>query len=266
VHKLAPNNPDVTLTAGRVAYKAGDYQWAYGLLQESARTKDSDPEVLFDLANSAFSVGKVAEAEEAMHHAIDAGISGTKADVAKNFLAMTAIWEKGTPAVVDKAPIEQVLKTSPDFVPAMMAMGSVDEANHDSGAAIQYYEKVLGQFPDFSPAERSLAILYSSDPSKDQQTLDLASKAISVYPEDPEVEKAKGLVVYRKNDYTRAVELFQESAQQRSNDPELYYYLGMSRFQLKDMAASHKALQHALDLGLSGDLAVDARKTLELAK
>ena len=53
-----------------------------------------------------------------------------------------------------------------------------------------------------------------------------------------------------------------ESAEKITNDPELYYYLGMAQYQLKQKPESKDALQQALKLNLQAKLADDARKTL----
>jgi tetratricopeptide (TPR) repeat protein len=266
VHKLAPNDPDVSHVLGRLAYKTGDFQWSYSLLQETVRAKPEDPGALFDLANAAFSVGNVPEAQEDMRHSIEAGGSGTQANDARRFLDMTALLDNPQQAAIEAPSIERVLKLDPGYAPALMAMAGAEDAKHESAAAMQNYEKVLGEYPDFPPAKRRLAILYSGDPSKDQVALDIAVKARETYPEDLQLEKALGIIVYRKGDFDRAASLLQDCSRQLTGDAELLYYLGMSRFQTKDLAASRRALQQALDLGLSGDRATEARNTLAAMK
>ncbi len=41
--ELAPNDAGVAATLGRIALQAGNYQWAYSLLQDAAREKGEDP-------------------------------------------------------------------------------------------------------------------------------------------------------------------------------------------------------------------------------
>jgi len=61
--KLAPDDPEVAHTLGRLAFGAGDYTWAFSLLQESAHKQPDNSDVLFDLAKAAYSKGQVATAE-----------------------------------------------------------------------------------------------------------------------------------------------------------------------------------------------------------
>ena len=107
-----------------------------------------------------------------------------------------------------------------------------------------------------------MAILYAANPADDQKAYDLATKAREAFPDDPELAKAFGIIVYRRGDFARAARLLQECAGKRSDDAELMYYLGMARYQLKQHAASKQALQRALDLNLSSDFAVEARRAL----
>jgi len=56
--------------------------------------------------------------------------------------------------------------------------------------------------------------------------------------------------------------LLQESSRKLTSDAEVIYYLGMAQYNLKDRASSTRSLQRALELGLKGDLAVEAKKIL----
>ena len=62
--ELAPADAHVTATAGHIAYQAGNFPWAYSLLQESSRGLPDDLAVTRDFAWSAYSTGKTNEAQE----------------------------------------------------------------------------------------------------------------------------------------------------------------------------------------------------------
>jgi tetratricopeptide (TPR) repeat protein len=258
--KLAPDDPEVAHALGRLAHATGDYQWALSLLQETVRQKPGDPEALHDLAEAYYSVGRVDDAETAMRNSLQADTSIPRAAKAGRFLEMIAL---STSPVQSAAPkVEQILKSDPADVPALMAMAAIDEQRPDARAAKQNYEKILDQYPDFVPAEKCLAILCAENPDNDPKTFDLAGRAREALPEDMEVAKAFGLMVYRKGDYTRAEHLLQQSALQRSGDAELIYYLGMAQYRLKQRDESKQTLQRALDLKLKADLAAEARRIL----
>ena len=144
---------------------------------------------------------------------------------------------------------------------ALAAEAAIAGQNGNSGAARKVYEEILGRYPDFSPAERSLVLLYAAGAADSPKASDLAAKAREAYPDDPDVAKACGVIAYRGKDYARAVDLLTVCAGQRPDDGELAYYLGMAQTRLKDPAGK-VTLQHALTLGLRDDLAADARKAL----
>lgn len=87
-------------------------------------------------------------------------------------------------------------------------------------------------------------------------------KARDAFPGDPEVAKALGMIVYRQGDYSRAANLLQECAHQKSGDAELMYYLGMAQYHLKNRPDAKTDLQKALDLNLSGAPASEAKRVL----
>jgi tetratricopeptide (TPR) repeat protein len=260
--ELAPTNPDVAAVAGHLAYQTGDYDWALSLLQEAARSKTDDPGLLFDLANTLYSVGRIADAESAMRSALQAGPQFADAGKAQRFLELNNLASNPVQAVAATVRVGQILHTEPTDVPALMAWGTINEQKSDPKAAVQAYEKALGVFPDFLPAMRRLAILYSADPANNQKALDLGLKARQAYPEDAELARALGIVAYRQKDYRSAGNWLQETAAKQTDDATVQYYLGMARYQLKQTTQSRQALQRALDLGLAPDQALEVRKIL----
>lgn len=286
--KVAPDDVDVAKVLGALAYEMHDYSWAANLLQDAARRQPDDPELLYDAAKALYSVGKVSEAEVLVRDALnppgpaklpslalnvtpsapDPLVTSTakpafgRADEAREFLALLNF--AATPSATPAPEIEQALKKSPDSVPALMALGASQELKPDASAARSTYEKVLTQFPDFSPAKLRLAVLGAGAAEFDQKAYDLAMQARTAFPSNPDAAKALGILTYRKgDDYPRAVTLLKQSVSARSTDAETQYYLGLAQIQTKDNAGARQSLQKAIDAGLRADLAADAKKKLE---
>ena len=260
--KVAPDNPAAALALGRLSYQTRDYPYAYSLLQESARKRPDDAEGLRDLARAAYSVGHVAEAETAMQQSLQLDALSAGANEARNFLELTALAEDPVQAAAAGAKIAQILKSVPKDVPALMAAATASEQKSDASGAMATYEKVLEQFPDFTPAKKRLAILYAANAGDNKKAFDLALKARAAYPEDAELAQAFGVILYRQGDFPRALTLLKESVAKRREDAELSYYLGMTQYRLKDTKSAKQSLQRALDLKLKPELAADARKTV----
>ncbi len=257
--KQAPNDPTVGHQLGRLAFQLGEYQWAASLLQESAGKLPDNLEVQFDSAKAAYSVGRVSDAEETMRHIRQTQpLFANMAEISQ-YLEMFALANQPVPD--GQVKIDQVLKTNPSFVPALMAQGANAEKQSNVAAAQQAYQKALAQYPDFTPAKRNLALLAAAADASDPKAYELAVQAREAFSADPEVAGALGILTYRKGDFSRAADLLKESIARLGEDARRTFYLGMARYRLKDQAA-RASLQRALELGLKGDAAAEARKII----
>ena len=261
-YNLTPNDPLVTHTLGRLAYQTGDFQWALSQLQLTAQSQPQDPEVLFDLAESLYSVGRVEEARTALQNTMQTGAAFSRTDEARRFLAMLDLADQPAQASAAQGQVTEILKAAPGYVPALIVQAVIAEHKPDPAAAEQSYEEVLKQYPDFIPALKKLAILYAQTPATNDKAYALAVKARKALPADSEVARTLGIIVFRRADFSQAASLLQESARQRTDDAELRYYLGMAQYRLKNRSESKASLQRALDLNLSGPQAVEARQIL----
>jgi tetratricopeptide (TPR) repeat protein len=276
--KLAPDDPEIARILGKIAYQAGDYAWSASLLQEAAQKITDDPELLFNEAEALYSIGRVTDAKASLRAALDlaeakpttpnqepAANPFVHSGQATRFLEMIEISENPMAAAADR--VAQELKNEPDYVPALMASGALHELRGDYAAARASYEKALARFPDFTPAKIRIATLASNQPAFDLKAYELAQQARIAYPNDPELAKALGILLYRKGgESSRAVNVLKQSAVTRTNDAELLFYLGMAQSQAKDPVGSRQSLQKSLDAGLRPDLAAEARKTLASMK
>jgi len=261
-YKLTPNDPLVTHTLGRLAFLTGDYEWSLNLLQLTTQVQPQNPEVLYDLGEAFYSVGRVPDARIAVQNALQTGAAFSRTNEAERFLAMTDLADKPAQALTAQSQVGEILKSAPDYVPALMVKAAIAEQKPDLATAERTYEDVLNRYPDFAPAQKQLAILYAKDPNNNTQAYALAVKARKAFPDDPEVAKTLGIIVFRQGDYPRAANLLQESARQKNQDAELMYYMGMAQYHLKNRVQSKTSLQRALDLNLSGTEAVEARRIL----
>ena len=265
-YKLTPNDPLVTHTLGRLAFLTGDYEWSLNLLQLTAQVEPQNPEVLYDLGEAFYSVGRVPDARLAVQNALQTGAAFSRTNEAKRFLAMTDLADKPAQALAAQSQVDAILKSAPDYVPALMVKAAIAEQKPDLAMAGRTYEDVLNHYPDFTPAQKQLAILYAKDPNNNAKAYALAVKASQAFPDDPVVTKTLGAILIQKGDYGRAVNLLKESSVKNSADAEVFYYLGAAQFQLKSRAESKVNLQQALTLKLSGQQAAAARQMLSELK
>lgn len=261
--ELAPSDPRIAATVGQIAYEAGNYAWAYSLLEESARQPSSDAAVLHSLAWAAYAVGKIDRARAAMESALKASPdSATAADGAR-FLALTAVSPENAGEIAGaKSNAEEVLRSDPNYAPALMVAGASDAASGPEAQAISRYQKVLAIFPDFGPAQKALALLYAHDQTRRDDAFALATQAYRNRPDDAAVGQLLGQLSYERKDFRRAVQLLQESDGRKKLDPPGRYYLGLAYQAGGQKEKAKAALEQAIAAGLPAAMDQNARKLL----
>ena len=260
--EIAPNDPKVLGMLGDAAYQTGNFKWAYSLLQESARRLPNNTEVLYDFAWAAYSMGRVSEARQAMQHLLALSPNSNQQSDASLFLRMTELDHQVAEPVATEAEIENALKTNPNYVPALMAKAGRLRQRGETSACRDRYTAVLRHFPDFAPAQKQLASLYLETPDKRAEAYELAVKARTALPDDPELAKILAELSYDRQDFAYAVQLLRQSAEKRPLGAKDLYYLGMSHLKSNEKSKSREALDQALAAGLEDPLASDARRTI----
>ncbi|MGC8991118.1 MAG: tetratricopeptide repeat protein, partial [Verrucomicrobiia bacterium] len=118
--KLAPEDPYIAQSLGRIALEAGDTEWALKLLQTSARLRPNQAEVLYDLARAYYDTGDVGQAEANLKIALQADSQFSRAASARQLLSMIEVVNNPGKADQTAAEIDKALKADPNSVPALM--------------------------------------------------------------------------------------------------------------------------------------------------
>jgi tetratricopeptide (TPR) repeat protein len=260
--ELAPEDPQATATLGKIAYQNGNFAWSYSLLQEAARQRENDPGILHDLGWAAYNLGKTSEAREMMQKAMATGVNFSEAADTRRFLSLTALDENPKELMIAEKDVQKELQTNPQYLPALMAQAALDVERGQIKPATEIYTSVLQRSPDFAPAQKRLATLYSQQPSTIAAAYDLATKARKTLPDDTQVTELLGRLSYEKKDYQRAIQLLNESANKGTLSANSLFYLGMSQLQTKQKDQARDVLNQALVGGLQEPLASEARQVL----
>jgi tetratricopeptide (TPR) repeat protein len=266
--ELAPADPHSTATVGRVAYQAGNFTWAYNLLQESARQLPDDPAIAHDFAWAAYSTGKVGEAREAMQRIANMAGAGKEQQDAQRFLAMTELDLDGKDPTSSESEVASVLIVDPNYVPALMARADIQLWRGDPKSADTIFNQVLQRYPDFAPAQKRLAAIYADDPANAEKGYGLATKARRTLPDDPVLAIALGKLSFQRKDYAKAVQLLQQADRKAPLngksplDGRSLFYLGMGQMQLGHKAEGREILRRALTAGISDSMAQEARQKI----
>ena len=106
------------------------------------------------------------------------------------------------------------------------------ERTNEFAKARAAYEKLLSMKPDFAPVLNNLAYLYSERLDEIDKARDLAQRARALQPGDAAIADTLGWILYKQGDYKQALALLQESAQNRPDNPEIQFHLGMAKYMM----------------------------------
>jgi Flp pilus assembly protein TadD len=95
---------------------------------------------------------------------------------------------------------------------------------------------------------------------------DLGLQAQAANPGNPDLIKAIGILAYLKGDLPKAVSILKESSKARTEDAEVWYYLGIAQLQVKDVKGGRISLDQALRIGLNPKFSAAAQKALSEMK
>jgi tetratricopeptide (TPR) repeat protein len=247
-----------------LAFRSGDYPWSSSLLESAGNQMPNNGTVQYQLALADYAVGRATEAETAMQKAVQSG-DLPELDKAKQFLTLLAAAKSPTQARALGAQVQEILAKEPNNVPALMVSALSAQQAGQGNEAIQAWQKTLTIYPLFAPAMREMAIYYaqSQNASDRDKAYMLAQKARESMPDDLELAKTLGFLAYGHAEYDRSRSLLSECTDKFNKDGELFYYLGMDYYKLKQRRDSKQALQHALEVGVADNLAGQARTVLK---
>lgn len=257
-HDIAPQQGVTSAMLGELIYRSGDGAAALNLLREAADQAPTNAPVLYDLAWAEYTTGHIHQADSAMEKAVRYGDSLTNLDDARQFVALRAAASDFSQALPMSNQVRQILQRQPDYLPAEMILGSLEEHSGEDDAARALYYKILDQYPSFAPAMRQLALMAANQPGEDSKAYELGQKAQATLMDDGALTRALGILAYRHADYGRSAELLRES----EDDGPALYYLGMDYYHLQRPADSKRALNRALALKVPDSLAVEAHRVL----
>ena len=202
-------------------------------------------------------LGEEGPAGIALQKAAEAAKDFPGKDEARRRLSLLAI-DVNTASPAARSELEVKLREMPNDPVALALLAELQERDGTVDQAVNTFEKVVDDYPQFAAATRQLALLYGQRSANVRKAYDLLTNAHQAYPDDPELTKMLGILSYRRGSYPQSVDLLQKAAAGLENDSDLLYYLGMAHYRLRQYAETKLALQQALRLNLSGKLAGEA--------
>lgn len=260
--RLAPDNPEVAHVAGWLAFRAGDFDWAFGLLRQSGDALPENAEIQYHYSLAAFTQGQIDRAQEIADVAYRITTSSSIPAIAGEYGRLLQAIQSGNadPEVVRLA--ESVSESDHRYTAAQIVLALNLEADGRMDEAVNVYESIFKKAPRIAQAAREAARLYLRYLDDDQRAYELALKARELLPEDPEVSFVLGKVAYGRKEFDWAGQLLEETVALRPDDAEALYLLGFCRAGQDDMTRSRELLGKALKLDPNSDHAAEAKEVL----
>jgi tetratricopeptide (TPR) repeat protein len=144
--------------------------------------------------------------------------------------------------------LKGLIARDPRDVPALMLLGMIHNQLNDFVSAREMYEKAVAVNPRFSPALNNLAYLYSERFNQLDRAFQMAQRARTLLPWDASTADTLGWILFKREEYSWALSLLQESADKLPNQPEVMYHLGMAQYMMGFENSARSSLERALQL------------------
>jgi len=158
--------------------------------------------------------------------------------------------------------LNALVDLNPKDIEALIRIGGIHEQQDDFASARSTYRKVIAADANNSAALNNLAYINAEHFDEIDKAFDQAMKARSLRPTDPAIADTLGWINYKRGDYLLALSLIKESAAKISQHPEIQYHLAKAHAALDEDASAKAAFSKALEFGLEGENAEDAKKAL----
>ncbi|HXH12488.1 MAG TPA: tetratricopeptide repeat protein [Alphaproteobacteria bacterium] len=149
--------------------------------------------------------------------------------------------------------LQQAIERQPSFVKAYIALGTLYEQAKDYQKAKITYETGLRYMPDNSVLLNNLAwinLVHFGD--RAAAYVDIR-KALSLSPEDPDIQDTLAWWYYLNDDHQHARVLLRNVIAARPLNPLYHYHLGMVYLKLGEQQAARHHLRKSMELGIDDE-------------
>ena len=153
------------------------------------------------------------------------------------------------------------LKDHPGDVPVRLQLAGAYLSLGQEAEAAAAYEQVVKTIPNFVPALNNLAWLNRDKAPK--KAMDYAQQAYQLAPKDPLVLDTLGMLTLKSGDASRAVSLLREAVARSPNDAQIQLHLATALIQQGHTAEAQKLLQAVATKAAKTPAANEARKLLD---
>src|SRR5206468_492499 len=183
------------------------YTAALQRVQKQTEKNPKTPELELLLARIYEAKGEVGQAEAALLKAME-----LQPNFRPAYLSLAKIYVASNRYQQALEKLQGIVSKNPKDVPALMQIGMIQSEMKNYPAAAESYEKLLAVDPQFSPALNNIAYLYSERLGRIDEAYKMARRAKDLLPNEPYTADTLGWILYKRGEYSWALNLLQESA------------------------------------------------------
>jgi len=157
---------------------------------------------------------------------------------------------------------QTALENNPDQAGPHVLLGAIYDFQKKTDLSEKHYRAALKIYPDSADAANNLAFILAERGENLNEALELAQKARSKFPENPNIIDTLGWVYYKKGLYDNAISEFSDAVEKLPQNPVVRYHLGLAYYKKGDNDKAKKEFEKALSLNSSFDGAEEAKKIL----
>ncbi len=258
---LAPNDAQLNLILGKLTLRGRDFKRAANLLLEADRQEPGQKDTALNLAQAHFSLGKITDAEAALR-GVQSGKGAVDTNAYQRLVEIVALYKAPARLTTGEAALNQMIKSEPDSLGLKLLSGMLLEQKGAFKEAGALYENLLTSAPGQVPAMKRLAIVSGEKLDDEKTAFEFAMKAREALPEDADIARVLGKVLFKRRDYQGSARLLREAAQGGVADADAMYSLGMAHYSLKEKQQSKAALQRAIEMSPNAGFVGPARQIL----
>ena len=179
-------------------------------------------------------------------------------------LALARLYADSNRPQVAVEKLSELVARNTNNVGARLQLAMLHHQSGNYAAARDSYEKILLIDSRFFPALNNLASLYSENLVDLKRAYALARSARELRPDDPIVADTLGWILFKQGNYSGALPLLQQSADELTKSAEIQFHLGMTHYMLGNQQAARGALEKSLATGQEFSGKAEAQAKLAL--
>ncbi len=257
--EIQPDDARASDTLGWVLFKRGEYHAALANLVAATEKEPTDVDYRYHLAMAHYMLGEEEQARLAFREAIASGNDSPNKEDARRRLAVLDI-DPATASAGAQTDLEARVKNEPNDPVARVRLAAIQARKGGAADAATGFEATLKLNPRDVAVMLELVRLYSGPLHNPSRARELAKNAHEIAPNDPQISRTLGELVYNNGDFAWSLDLLQQSSKNLPGDPGLTFDLARSYYCTGKVSAAEDALKELAAGDGSGPTAARARE------